>query len=38
MIAAQNTNRKFIGCELDEEYYEKSLERFKKLTQLEKNT
>lgn len=27
MIACQNTDRKFIGSELDEEYYHKSLER-----------
>ena len=26
-VAALNTNRKFIGCELDPEYYEKSLAR-----------
>jgi site-specific DNA-methyltransferase (adenine-specific) len=28
-VAALNTNRKFIGCELSEEYYNKSLERVK---------
>lgn len=27
MIACDNTERNFIGCELDEEYYHKSLER-----------
>jgi len=32
MIACKNTGRKFIGTELDEEYYEKSLERCDKLT------
>ena len=26
-IAAMNTNRRFIGCEMEEEYYNKSLER-----------
>ena len=31
-IAAINEKRKFIGCELDTEYYTKSLERIKKLT------
>lgn len=33
-IAATNTNRKFLGSELDKEYYEKSLERHKNLTGL----
>jgi site-specific DNA-methyltransferase (adenine-specific) len=28
-LAAHNTNRKFIGCELDEEYYNKTLNRLK---------
>jgi len=31
MIAAKMTNRKFIGCEMNEEYYKKSLERMEKL-------
>jgi site-specific DNA-methyltransferase (adenine-specific) len=31
-IAALRHNRKFIGCELSEEYYEKSLDRIRKLT------
>ena len=31
MIAATRTGRKFIGCELSKEYYEKSLERYKEL-------
>jgi len=26
-IAAHRTGRKFIGCEMDEEYYKKSIER-----------
>lgn len=29
-VAAHRTNRSFIGCELDKEYYNKSLERLKK--------
>lgn len=33
-IAATNTNRNFLGCELDQEYYKKSLERHKNLTGL----
>lgn len=32
MIAAKNCNRVFKGCELDKEYFEKSLERLKELT------
>ena len=28
-LAAHNTNRKFIGCELDEEYYNKTMNRLK---------
>jgi site-specific DNA-methyltransferase (adenine-specific) len=32
MIACQNTGRNFIGTELDPEYYNKSIERFEKLT------
>ena len=27
-----NTNREFIGCELDEEYFTKSMERINELT------
>lgn len=29
-LAAINTNRQFIGCEIDPEYYNKSIERLKK--------
>jgi site-specific DNA-methyltransferase (adenine-specific) len=32
MIACQNTKRNFLGCELDTEYYTKSLERYKNLS------
>lgn len=32
MIASTRTNRNFIGCELDKEYFEKSLERHSQLT------
>lgn len=32
MIACQNTKRNFLGCELDSEYYTKSLERYKLLS------
>ena len=32
-VAALNTNRKFVGCEVDEEYYIKSLERLAPLLQ-----
>lgn len=32
MVACENTGRKFIGSELDSEYYTKSIERFEKLT------
>ena len=32
MIASKNCNRKFIGCEVDETYYNKSLERMNELT------
>jgi site-specific DNA-methyltransferase (adenine-specific) len=32
MIACQNTGRKFVGCELDKEYYEKSLVRMTELS------
>ena len=28
-LAAMNTNRKFIGCELDEDFFKKSLDRLK---------
>jgi len=30
-VAALNTNRQFIGCEIDSEYYKKSIERLKNL-------
>jgi DNA modification methylase len=33
-IAATNTNRNFLGCELDEDYYKKSIDRHKNLTGL----
>tara|TARA_Y100001938_G_C8077096_1_gene426752 strand:- start:1048 stop:1788 length:741 start_codon:yes stop_codon:yes gene_type:complete len=33
-IACNNTGRKFIGCELDKDYYEKSLERIKELSEV----
>ena len=36
MIACQNTGRSFKGCEFDEEYYNKSLERMKTRTLLVK--
>jgi len=32
MIATKNCNRIFRGCELDKEYYDKSLKRFEELT------
>lgn len=32
MVACQNTGRKFVGSELDNEYYTQSIERFEKLT------
>ena len=35
-IASINTKRNYLGCELDEEYYEKSLERIEELTNKEK--
>ena len=31
MIACERTDRNFIGCEIDEIYYNKSLERYKEL-------
>ena len=31
-VAASATGRKFIGCELDEEYYKKAVERIKNVT------
>jgi len=37
-IASINTNRNYLGCELDKEYYEKSLERIEKLTKKEDKT
>lgn len=30
-VAAYNTNRNFIGCELNKDYYDKTLQRFKNL-------
>lgn len=30
-VAAHNTNRNFIGCELSKEYFDKTLERFDEL-------
>lgn len=35
MIACAQSKRKFIGCELDKEYFEKSLERFDRLKDLD---
>jgi DNA modification methylase len=32
MIACDNTERVFKGCEMDDEYYEKSIARFTTLT------
>lgn len=32
MIAAENTSRKFKGCELDPDYYERSINRYTELT------
>lgn len=32
MIACQNTKREFVGCEIDPEYYEKSLQRLETLS------
>jgi len=34
MIACELTNRKFAGCELNKEYYEKSIERAEKIVPL----
>lgn len=34
MIAANNTGRSFVGCEMDSDYYNKSLERLKALSSL----
>jgi DNA modification methylase len=34
MIAAANTMRKFVGCEIDKDYYDKSLDRAKKLIEV----
>ena len=36
MIAAENVNRKFMGSEVDEEYYKRSLERQQQLNPLGK--
>jgi len=32
-IACNNTKRKFVGCEMDKDYFEKSLERIKELSE-----
>ena len=37
MIACDLTNRSFVGCELDEDYYTRSLERREELIKLLKN-
>ena len=37
MIACELTNRDFVGCELDEEYYNKSLERKEELVEILKD-
>ena len=37
MIACELTNRNFVGCELDEEYYNKSLERKEELVEILKD-
>jgi len=34
MIAAHNTGRSFVGCEMDSDYYNKSLERLNTLSSL----
>jgi site-specific DNA-methyltransferase (adenine-specific) len=34
MIAAHNTGRSFVGCEVDSDYYNKSLERLDTLSSL----
>jgi DNA modification methylase len=34
MIACELTNRKFAGCELNKEYYEKSIERMEKIVPI----
>jgi len=31
MIAAAQSDRNFLGCELDKSYYDKSLERYRDL-------
>ena len=38
MIAADKCGRKFVGCEFDKDYYDKSLERLEKLRKHYKNT
>lgn len=38
MVACYNTNRNFIGCEIDKDYYDKSLERIKKNEARSKDT
>ena len=37
-IACANTDREFLGCELDEEYYEKSLKRIEDSIGIKKFT
>ncbi len=37
-VAALNTNRKFVGCELSEEYYNKSLERLQHYKEKNEHT
>jgi site-specific DNA-methyltransferase (adenine-specific) len=32
MIAAENTSRKFKGCEIDDDYFERSIKRYTELT------
>jgi len=34
LIACDNTNREFVGCEMDKDYYEKSLVRREKMKKL----
>ena len=37
-IACANTDREFLGCELDKEYYDKSLQRIDELVGIKKFT
>ena len=34
MIACEQLGRNFVGCELDKDYYDKSLERCKELVEI----